>query len=194
METHLHISYIHPLHPYKIKLHSYHGSVTWTATDFILYSSLQMYKYANTLRTTKIHGSYWAKFEDNNTNVIRLLLSITQSAVQTFADMVWLFVQRVHFFLIIRRLLMATLEQMALLLHSNQWCRLLWSAQPRNKKNTPCICICYSLTIQIYTTSSILHCIILLHILTVNLIPSWLAEVIKIIKSKYRFLCKTIVL
>jgi hypothetical protein len=191
METYLHISYIHSLHPYKIKLHSYHGSVTWTATDFILYSSLQMYKYANTLPTTKIHGSYWAIFEDNNTNVIRLLLSITQSAVQTFADMVWLY--REYFF-IIRRLLMATVEQTALLLHSNQWYRLLCSAQPWNKKILPAFAYTLLLTIQTYMSSIILHYIILSSTLTVNLIPSWLAEVRKIIKSKYRFLCRTIVL
>jgi len=69
--------------------------------------------------------------------------SITQSAVQTFADMVWLFLQRV-FFLIIRRLLMCTVEQTTSLLHSNQWCSLLCSAQPWNKK--------YSLYFHIHVT------------------------------------------
>ena len=62
--------------------------------------------------------------------------SITQSAVQTFADMVWLFVQRVFFF-IIRWLLIATVERMTLLLYSNQWCHLLCSAKPWNKKILP---------------------------------------------------------
>lgn len=97
------------------------------------YIQLQMYKYTNTLLTTKIHGSYWAKFEDNNTIVIRLLLfyhSICSTNICRYGVVVF----TGSTFLIIRRLLMSTVEQTTLLLHSNQWCRLLCSAQPWNKK------------------------------------------------------------
>lgn len=69
--------------------------------------------------------------------------SITQSAVQTFADMVWLFYTE-SIFLIIRQLLISTVQQTSLL-QSNQWCRLLCSAQPWNKKILPVFAYtCYS--------------------------------------------------